>query len=246
MSFLSKLLAGASQSDASGPANIPYIHLQKYFQLFVPGLYTVKDIPSLQDLSVKVPGQMFKFFHTPHADAFFSEDTGFVTTSQYANHTGGRLYHGEFVTHGEAGGAAEYLYIVISSAKPTPEKDKHSFVPHFLFLGKLISGENQEMVHPLFILSQSGLENGNAFFELTDLKDPSDIVSALAYADLPFRAILSGNKVDADALAQEFSETDMLVRFQKLNFLSLSRTPQFLEMEMQDTPLIPTSTFGVK
>lgn len=167
----------------------------------------LKDNTPLTDMAVKVPGQLFKNLGCPEAADFFSDETSFTTTGEFNNGNGGHIYHGEYVTHGKDGGAMEYLYIVIASSEPTADYSQTKIIPHFIYLGGLMSGEQQQGVYATFLLTQAEYDGEHADFTFVDEKNFLEVISALAYADIPFKKILAGEKVDADLIAAAFSMT---------------------------------------
>lgn len=229
---LASLFRQSGISTNSGTALIPYIHLQKYFQLFVDGIFTVNGSPKMDDLSIKVPGQILQFYQCPEAADFFSEDTSFTTTATFDNNNGGHIYHGEYITHGKNGGALECLYIVIASSKLTDNEKQRKFVPHFVFLGGCMAGETHGEVYSLFMLSQSGYDGQRAISNPVDQSSAKDVLSALSYADIPFRKILSGEIVNPDEIAADFCATPEHAHQKKVALLATHRTPDFLKHEI--------------
>ena len=237
MRSLGSFFKQSGNSTNSGTALIPYIHLKKYFQLFVGGIYTVNNNPTTADLPVKVPGQILSFFKCPEAADFCSSDTSFIITAEFNNNRGGHIYHGEYVTHGQNGGAMECLYIVIASSQTTDIENQKKFTPHFVFLGGFMAGETQGEVYSLFMLSQSGFDGQKAVSSIVDQSSATDVLAALAYADIPFRKILGGEIIDANKIAADFSETPKEVHQKKFDMLAALRTPDFLRREI-DSPSI--------
>ncbi len=232
MKFLSNILKRAAQSSSSSTELMPYIHFQRYFQLFVEGIYTLKDNPPLDSLAVKIPGQIFQNFNLPEGADFLSAETSFTTTGEFTNGNGGHIYHGEYITHGKDGGAMEYLYMVIASSEETADPSKKKFTPHFVYLGGLVAGKTQQGVYPVFILTQSRHDGENAIFHVTDHNSLSPIISAMAYADIPFKQILAGKKVDANVIAAAFSATSIEMHLDKFYDTIDARTPHSLALGM--------------
>lgn len=234
MSWLSNLLKRAARASVSERHVIPYMRLQKYFQLFVDDPYTVKENVPLDDPSVNIPGQFFADCDITEAKDFFSPETSFTATATFQNNDGGRLYHGNYITHGKDGGATEYMYIVIASPEDTDDAKLQKLTAHFLFLGGRMSGEKEEVVYPVFVQSQSefNAHNKTATFEKSEIDNAYEIISALAYADAPFKRILEGKKIDTAQLAADFQKTSMVTRWQKFDDLATNRRPNFLTLEV--------------
>lgn len=237
MKFLSNILKRAAQPSSSGTALMPYMHLQKYFQLFVGGIHTLKENPPLSDLAIQVPGKFLTFYECEEGKDFSSAESSFTTTGEFNNGNGGHMYHGEYVTHGKDGGAMEYIYVALASSEPIENSTHRKFIPHFVYLGGRIPGdisrEQPEAICSSFILSQSGFNGEKAFLINADQSSFSAVISALAYADMPFKAILSGKKVDADVMAAAFSVTDLQMRADKFYDTIDTRTPHTLPLTMK-------------
>lgn len=232
MKFLSNILKRAAQPSASGTAVMPYIHLQKYFQLFVGGIYTIKDNPPIDSLAIKVPGQFLQYYGSEEGDDFFSSETSFTTTGEFNNQNGGHIYHGEYVTHGKDGGAMEYIYFVMAASQPTENPAQRKFTPHFVYLGGRMPGETQEVIYSTFMLCRSGFNGENSFLTSVNQNSMTEVISAFAYADIPFKKILAGEEVNGDMIAAAFSMTDINMRVDKFYNIIDGRTPQSLSLEM--------------
>ncbi len=232
MKFLSNILKRAAQPSGSGTAVLPYISLQKYFQLFVGSIHTLTDTPPLTSPAIQVPGHFLKYYGCAEANDFFSAESSFTTTGEFSNDNGGHVYHGEYVTHGKDGGAMEYIYIVIASSEPTEKPRLRNFTPHFVFLGGRMAGDQQEVVYSTFMISRSGYKDEKSFLSTVNQDSMPQVIAALAFADIPFKQVLSGQKPDADINAAAFSMTKTKEHLGKFFSTIETRTAQSLSLGM--------------
>lgn len=167
------------------PLQIPYIDLQRAFQLFVPQLYYIEENPDQQSNLGRIIPQSSLYLSAPHY--FASKEVDISRIGTFINFFGGGIFFGEGTTTNGAGEKKEFLYILLCTLSRNEENGMLDTTGHFLFLGEFCSDRMQTLaVVPQLMAYKSPETTGTR----VNPSDKAGILNALGIANQIFLSIL--------------------------------------------------------
>lgn len=172
------------------PLQIPYIDLQRAFQLFVPQLYHLTENPDEKSIGRVIP-ETSLYLSTP--GYFVSKKVDISRIGTLSNIIGGSVFFGEGTTTSEAGEKKEFLYIFLCTLSRNKEDGTLDRTGHFLFLGEFCSDRTNSLaVVPQLMVYKSPETVGT----IVNPSDKAGVFNALGIANKIFLSTLRHAPVD--------------------------------------------------
>lgn len=183
--------SGRNASKNNTPIQIPYIDLQRAFQLFVPQLYHLTENPDQQsNLGLIIP-QSSLYLSVPHY--FASKEVDISRIGTLTNLLGGSVFFGEGTTTNGAGEKKEFLYIFLCTLSHNEKNGMLNTDGHFLFLGEFFS----DRTHSLAVVPQlMAYKSPGTIGTRVNPSDKAGVSNALSIANQIFLSILRHAPVD--------------------------------------------------
>lgn len=200
------------------PVRIPYIDLQRGFQLFVPQLYYINDNPSRSELERAVPETALRY-HAP--TVFSSEKTEFLQTGTFVNENGSGVFFGECKVSEIEKPPKDLLYIFLCTLMHDENTETIRPAPHFLFLGEMYPRRTSTLaVLPLFIGHQVAQNSGI----IIDPADQTRVSNALGVANQVLLSILAQVPVDMTKILADHQAVPVAQRENLFTQIAEART----------------------
>lgn len=174
------------------PLQIPYIDLQRAFQLFVPQLYHLTENPDQSNMGRIIPESSL-CLSAPHY--FASKEVDISKIGTLTNILGGSVFFGEGTTTNtnNAGEKKEFLYILLCTLSHNEEYGTLDTTGHFLFLGEFCSDKTNSLaVVPQLMVYRPPETTGT----IVNPSDKAGVSNALGIANKIFLSTLRHAPVD--------------------------------------------------
>lgn len=226
--FWKQLVGNASENG--NPLQIPYIDLQRAFQLFVPQLYYLSENSDAGHMERIISETTLSL----NAGSYFALKTKshISKIGAFTNRLGGSVFFGEGATTNKAGEDKEFLYIFLCTLSHNGEKNALDTTGHFLFLGEFCSDRTNSLtVVPQLIVYKPPETSGTAI----NPSDEAGVLNALSIANQIFLSILRQTPVDEACFSVQ--ERDVFSKVAKNRTLeSLER--DIRRFEQEEAPLL--------
>lgn len=225
---LGKIFMGLFEQEPKkvAPVPIPYIDLQRGFQLFVPQLYYISPTSNPDAMEQIIPESALRHFAPTH---FSSGRTEFSQIGNFMNENGGGIFFGECKASQIEQKPKDLLYIFLCTLSYNEERGGIRPVPHFLFLGEMCPKTDSSLaVLPLLMACQAAHNNGVTI----ELHNQTAISNSLSIANHIFLSILANVPVDMDKIFGDFIKSHPKQQKTFFSDMANSRTLETLENDI--------------